>query len=60
MKALVGEEGDLILDSEWDREPGKNFQDGGDMIVFAHPHQDCQQRCFECIAVSGCSCQRSR
>ena len=43
VKALVGEEGDLILDSEWDREPVKSFQDGGDMIVFAHPHHITQQ-----------------
>ena len=40
MKALVDEEGDLILNSEWDREPVKRFQDGGDVIMLAHPHQD--------------------
>ena len=40
MNALVGEEGDLVLNSEWDREPVKRFQNGGDVIVFADPHQD--------------------
>ena len=39
MKALVGEEGDLVLGSEWDREPVKSFQDGGNVIIFAHPYQ---------------------
>ena len=29
MKAGVGEEGNLVLDSEWDREPVKSLQDGG-------------------------------
>ena len=40
VNALVGEERDLVLNSEWDREPVEGFEDGGDMIVFAHPHQD--------------------
>lgn len=40
MNALVGEEGDLILDSECDGEPVKRFHDGGDVIMFVHPHQD--------------------
>ena len=38
--ALVGEEGDLELNSECDREPVKGFEDGGDVFIFAHPHQD--------------------
>ena len=40
VKAMVGAKGDLKLDSEWDREPVRSFQDGGDKIIFAHPHQD--------------------
>ncbi len=40
MDALVSEEGDLVFNSEWDREPVEGFEDGGDMVVFAHPHQD--------------------
>ena len=38
--ALVGEEGDLVFNSECDGEPVKGFQDGGDVVIFAHPHQD--------------------
>ena len=38
--ALVGEEGDLEFNSECDREPVKGFEDGGDVLKFAHPHQD--------------------
>ena len=37
---LVGEEGDLEFNSECDREPVKGFEDGGDVLKFAHPHQD--------------------
>ena len=40
VNALVGEEGDLVLNSEWNREPVERFEDGGDVVVFAHPHQD--------------------
>ena len=40
MNALVSEEGDLVLNSEWNREPVERFEDGGDVVVFAHPHQD--------------------
>ena len=40
VNALVGEEGDLVLNSKWDREPVKRFQDGGDVIIFAQAHQD--------------------
>ena len=36
MNALVGEEGDLVLNSEWNREPVERFEDGGDVVVFAH------------------------
>lgn len=28
VNGLVGEEGNLIFNSEWDREPVKRFQDG--------------------------------
>ena len=37
---LVGEEGDRVFNCECDREPGKGFEDGGDVLKFAHPHQD--------------------
>lgn len=40
MNALAGEEGDLVFSSEWDRGPVERFEDGVDMIVFMHPHQD--------------------
>lgn len=40
MNSLVGEEEDLVFDSERDREPVKRFDDGGNMIVFTRPHQD--------------------
>ena len=40
VNALVGEEGDLIFNPEWDREPVERFEDGGDVVEFAHPHQD--------------------
>ncbi len=40
MDTLVGEEGKLILNPLWDREPMERFKDGSDMIIFAHPHQD--------------------
>ncbi len=40
MDTLVGEEGNLILNPKWDREPMERFKDGSDMIIFAHPHQD--------------------
>ena len=29
----AGEERDLVLNSEWDREPVQSVQDGGDVIV---------------------------
>lgn len=38
MNAVVGEEGDLVINSKWDREPVERFEDGGDMIVFTQPH----------------------
>ena len=34
------EEGDLEFNSECDSEPVKGFEDGGDVLKFAHPHQD--------------------
>ncbi len=40
MDTLVGEEGNLILNPVWDREPMERFKDWSDMIIFAHPHQD--------------------
>lgn len=33
MNALMGEERDPVLISEWDKEPKKGFQDGNDVIV---------------------------
>lgn len=38
MNAVVSEEGDLVLDPEWDREPV--IEDGGDVVQLLHPHQD--------------------
>lgn len=38
MNAVVSEEGDLVLDPEWDREPV--IEDGGDVVQLSHPHQD--------------------
>lgn len=40
MNVLVGGDGDLVFNSEWDREPVERFEDGGDVIVSTHPHQD--------------------
>lgn len=38
MNAVVDEEGDLAINSEWDREPVERFENGGDMTVFTQPH----------------------
>lgn len=40
VNTLMGEEGNVILNSQCDREPVKRFQDGGDVFMLAHPHQD--------------------
>ena len=40
VNARVGEEGDLVLSSNPNPNPVKRFQDGGDVIILAHPHQD--------------------
>jgi hypothetical protein len=40
MDALVGGGGGLVFNSECDREPVKGFEDGGDVFIFAQPHQD--------------------
>lgn len=40
MNTLVGDEGNLIFNSEQDREPVKRFQDGSDVFMLAHPHQE--------------------
>ncbi len=40
MDTLVGEEGNLILNPKWDREPMERFKDGRGIIIFVHPHQD--------------------
>ncbi len=37
---LVGEEGDLVFYPEWDGVPVECFEDGSNMFIFAHPHQD--------------------
>ena len=40
MDALVDEGGYRVFNSECDREPVKGFEDGVDVFIFAHPHQD--------------------
>ena len=40
INALVSEKRDLELNSVCNREPVKGFQDGGDVFVLTHPHQD--------------------
>lgn len=69
--ALVSELDDLVLDSEWDREPVEGFENGGDVIVFAHPHQNpgsavldvlqLQKICKKslCLCCVGCACSKS-
>jgi hypothetical protein len=53
--ALVGEEGDIVFNSECDREPVKGFEDWGDVNICA-PSSGSWQRCFVCTGASGCSC----
>ena len=40
VNVLVAEEGDPVFNSECDWEPVKGFEDGVDVFIFAHPHQD--------------------
>jgi hypothetical protein len=40
MEALVGQKGDLELDPVLDRKPVEGFEDGCDVVVLPHPHQD--------------------
>ena len=40
MEALVGQKGDLEFDAILDRKPVEGFEDGCDVVVLPHPHQD--------------------
>ena len=40
MEALVGQQGDFIFNPEWDRKPVEGFEDGCDVVVLSHSHQD--------------------
>ena len=40
MNALMGEEGDLILNSGGYGEPVECLKGGSDVVIFTHPHQD--------------------
>lgn len=37
---VVGVKEDFVLDAEMDGEPVQRVEDGGDVLVFTHPHQD--------------------
>ena len=40
MEALVGQKGNLEINSVPDRKPVEGFEDGCDVVVLPHPHQD--------------------
>ncbi|CAL8399363.1 unnamed protein product [Arctogadus glacialis] len=40
LEALVGQKGDLEFDPVLDRKPVEGFEDGCDVVVLPHPHQD--------------------
>ena len=40
MEALLGRKGDLVFDPVLDRKPVDGFEDGCDVVVLPHSHQD--------------------
>lgn len=40
VKAVVGVEEDFVFNAEVDGEPVQGVEDGGDVLMFTHPHQD--------------------
>ena len=40
MDTLMSEKGNFVLSPEGDGEPVKRTEDGCDVVIFSHPHQD--------------------
>lgn len=40
MQTVMGVQEDIILYSVVNRDPVQSVEDGGDVLVFSHPHQD--------------------